>query len=214
MLFRLAAASPGRIVRGKRRPHSPPRKGEEIVRTTRITIPAILGVCAFLVSAAHADCGKPNSRQAVSVLSSARALTPNSELEEVRAPQMEEDSDRPSIAGLWLTTSTIEGQQLQSFESFTNEGLEFLNDSGSPIEGNVCFGIYQTGPRGVITVNHPSWNYDGGGNLIGTVVIKEQITVDAGGKTFHGNITVDIYDLSGARQAHLAGTYTGKRITV
>ena len=185
------------------------------MKVTRIAPFAIFGLCAFLASAAYADCGKPNSRQAVSVLSSTRALTtPLSELEEVRGPQLEEDSDRASIVGLWLTTSTIEGQQLQSFESFTSDGLEFLNDSGSPIEGNVCFGIYQSGPRGAITVNHPSWNYDGGGNLIGTVVIKEQITVDAGGKIFHGTITVDIYDLSGARQARLAGTYTGKRITV
>ena len=37
--------------------------------------------------------------------------------------------------------------------------------------------------------------------------------MDPGGKTFHGTITVDIYDLSGNLQAHLAGTYTGKRIT-
>lgn len=76
-----------------------------------------------------------------------------------------------------------------------------------------AWGVWQSGPKGVISVNHPSWLYDPSGNLVGTAVIKEQFAMDPGGKTFHGTITVDIYDLSGNLQAHLAGTYTGKRIT-
>lgn len=119
-----------------------------------------------------------------------------------------------SIVGLWLTTGTIEGQQTQAFEAFTGDGIEILNDNGSPIEGNECLGIWQTGAKDVISVNHPSWYYDPAGNLIGTAIIKEQITVDAGGRSFHGTLTVDIYDLSGNLQVHLAGTYEGKRITM
>jgi hypothetical protein len=121
-----------------------------------------------------------------------------------------------SIVGLWLDTVTIEGQPYgQSFEAFTSDGIEILNDSGSPSLGNVCLGVWAaTGPGKTIKVTHPSWNYLPDGTLIGTVVIGEKITVDPDGNHFHGPVTVDVYDLDANLLVHLDGAVTARRITV
>ena len=172
-----------------------------------------LGVIALTVAlapTAFANCGKPDPRRTLSALPAARALPLWGLPADVGGALV---PNRQAVVGLWLTTSTIDGQQTQAFEAFTSDGLEFLNDSGSPVEGNVCFGLWQSGPKGAINVTHPSWFYDANGNLIGTAIIKDQFTVDPGANTLHGTITVDIFDLSGNLQIHLAGTYTGQRIT-
>ena len=120
-----------------------------------------------------------------------------------------------AVTGLWLTSVIFQGQTIyQAFESYTLDGLEFLNDNGSPIEGNVCFGVWTVMPDNTVKVNHPSWNYDASGNLIGTVSIKSQVTIDAGGNSFHGSVKVTTYDLTG----HVSGPVlqaqlVGKRIT-
>jgi len=90
---------------------------------------------------------------------------------------------------------------------------EFLNDNGSPIEGSVCFGIWSPEGRS-IKIHHPAWNYDSSGNLIGTVVIKEQITVDAGGNAYQGTVSVEAFDLSNHSLGIVfQGTVSARRIT-
>ncbi|MBV8817329.1 MAG: hypothetical protein JO022_03160, partial [Acidobacteriaceae bacterium] len=97
-------------------------------------------------------------------------------------------------------------------ESFTTDGLEFLNDNGSPLEGNVCLGVWAINGRQV-RVNHPSWNYDANGNLIGTVSIRSLITVDQSGNTFKGTLNVVVYDLNGHTTDSYSGQLTGQRIS-
>ena len=130
-------------------------------------------------------------------------------------PRPEEIGPANALVGMWEASVILGGETIiQSFESFTSDGLEFLNDNGSPMEGNVCFGVWTAGPRNVVKVYHPSWNYDSNGNLIGTVVIKEQFTLDPGANTFKGTVTVDTYDLKGNVAApQLQAQLTGKRIT-
>ena len=120
-----------------------------------------------------------------------------------------------SGVGLWAVNVTLGGQVIyQAFESFTLDGLEFLNDNGPTLEGNVCFGVWTAPSRNTIKVYHPSWNYDMSGNLIGTVVIRDQITLDASGNSFKGTVVVDTYDLNGNVAApELQAQLSGKRIT-
>ena len=120
-----------------------------------------------------------------------------------------------AAAGLWSTSILLNGQVIyQAFESFTSDGLEFLNNNGSPVEGNVCFGVWSASSRGAVQVRHPSWSYDMNGNLIGTVVITEQITFDAGGNVFKGSVTVASFDLNGnVSGPELQAAVVGKRIT-
>lgn len=68
--------------------------------------------------------------------------------------------------------------------------------------------------RNSLKINHPSWNYDNNGNVIGTVIIKSQIVLDPGGNTYKGIVTIDVYDLNGNSIAPTTkGVLTAKRIT-
>jgi hypothetical protein len=122
-------------------------------------------------------------------------------------------TERPPV-GMWLTSVILGGQTIyQSFESFTSDGLEFLNDNGSPSAGNVCFGVWSSTGKNTYKIYHPSWSYDDKGNLNGTVVIKETITIQTGGNSFKGTVTVDSYDLNGKVSApELVAQITGTRI--
>jgi hypothetical protein len=117
--------------------------------------------------------------------------------------------------GLWLSTVTVSGvTAFQAFEAFTSDGIEILNDNGPTLEGNVCLGMWTSPAKNVINVTHPSWNYDESGNLIGSVVIREQITLLPGGNTYQGSVSVEAFDMSGNSLGIVfQGDLSGKRIT-
>lgn len=175
-----------------------------------------LALSVLLAPGASASCGKVAMRLS--------ALMPEAQAANARVnpavdPSRSGDDPGPSvgpgrIAGLWSSNVLLDGQVIfQAFEAFTGEGLEFLNDNGSPIEGNVCFGTWTVAAKNTITVYHPAWNYDASGNLIGTVIIKEQITLNPGGNTFKGTVVVDTFDLNGNVAApELQADITGTRV--
>jgi hypothetical protein len=129
--------------------------------------------------------------------------------------EVEDGTPAGSAVGMWTVDVSFGGQVIyQAFESFTSDGLEFLNDNGSPLEGNVCFGVWNKQSKNTVKVYHPAWNYDMNGNLIGTVIITEQFTFDPGGNSFKGTVVVDTYDLNGHVAApELQAQMSGKRIT-
>ena len=51
------------------------------------------------------------------------------------------------------------------------------------------------------------------GNLNGTVIIREQVTVDGSGASFKGTFTLNALDLTGNPLVHVEGQLTGERIT-
>jgi hypothetical protein len=63
-------------------------------------------------------------------------------------------------------------------------------------------------------LKHPSWTFDAAGNLNGTAIIRETVTVQPDGNTFKGTFTVDVLDLRGTNLQHIAGTLSGTRITI
>jgi hypothetical protein len=119
------------------------------------------------------------------------------------------------IVGLWLVNITIGGQPFaQSFEAFTSDGFEILNDNSPPQAGNVCLGIWASTATNAIRINHPSWNFDDQGNVIGTVVIKSQISLDNGSNSYHGTFTAVVYDINNKPVGDpLVGELIGTRIT-
>ncbi len=164
-------------------------------------------VALVLSSAAFAGCGKENRFSFPPLTAEEKALA--------RETPFEDQGRNADPVGLWMSTVTVQGQPaFQAFEAFTGEGLEFLNDNGSPLSGNVCFGVWSAKGR-TIQVYHPSWSYDEAGNLIGTLVIKSTIVLDPGGNTYKGTVTAEAFDLNGHSQGVvLTGTLTGKRITI
>src|SRR5579872_2872326 len=152
-------------------------------KSTYLLTLALAGLSTLFAPRASAGCGKELASRFTVVVPGANGrslpILPSAVAEDASPVSPS------SIRGLWLTDVVLGGQViLQAYESFTSDGLEFLNDNGSTLEGNVCFGTWTVAPRNTVKVYHPSWNYDMGGNLIGTVIIRSEITVNAGCNTF------------------------------
>jgi hypothetical protein len=164
-----------------------------------------------------------NAQCGFSTISKAAAAWPDSNYQQEReasempqpslqGPQMPQD---PSIVGLWKITFVSGGQVVdQGFDQWNIGGTEILNDTPPPATGNVCLGVWVQTGRFTYKLKHPSWTFDNGGNLNGTVIIREQPILDPRGNTFEASFTLDVYDLSGNLLEHAAGTITGQRITV
>jgi hypothetical protein len=120
-----------------------------------------------------------------------------------------------SIVGLWNLNFLADGTIVDvAFDAWHSDGTEVLNDYTNPINGNVCLGVWeQTGPR-TYKLKHPSWYFDGTGNLLGTVVIHEVVRLSPDGDSFSGTYTYDIYDVSGNFLEELSGQLQATRIKV
>lgn len=117
------------------------------------------------------------------------------------------------MVGLWKVVYFSGGVVVdQAFDAWHSDGTETLNDTPPPATGNVCLGVWSQ-KGNVYKLNHPSWTFDANGNLNGTAVIRESVTVDSHGNSFSGTFTVDVYDLSNNLLYHVAGTVSGERIT-
>ena len=101
----------------------------------------------------------------------------------------------------------------QGFDVWHSDGTELLNDTPPPATGNVCVGVWTQTQKLSFKLYHPSWTFDGNGNLNGTAIIREQVALDSRGNSFKGTFTVDVLDLAGNRIFHQAGTLTAQRIT-
>jgi hypothetical protein len=99
-----------------------------------------------------------------------------------------------------------------AFDAWHSDGTEILNDYTNPIEGNVCLGVWeQTGERR-FRLKHPSWSFDTTGTLLGTVVIRENVTLGPDCNSYKGTYRYYIYDTTGAFVTELTGTLTATRI--
>ncbi|HEY3456239.1 MAG TPA: hypothetical protein VGK64_16795 [Bryobacteraceae bacterium] len=176
-------------------------------------------VCIFLAVAfapgARAQCGiTPESfRLAVPLpnVAAAQAL-PNTTT--AGTVQDSAQGDR-SIVGFWKVTFTSGGQVIDlGYALWHSDQTEILSDTAAgPAHGNVCMGAWaKTGLR-TYKLNHQGLSFDLNGNLSGTVLIKEQVTVARDGNTYRGAFSTDFVDLSGNIFMHLDGEVAGTRIT-
>ncbi len=132
-----------------------------------------------------------------------------------QAKKTDQNQQAFTIIGLWKVSFVSDGQVVdEGFDQWNNGGTEILNDTPPPATGNVCLGVWEkTGPA-TYKLKHPSWTFDNAGNLTGTAIIREEVTLDNSGDVFKGPFTVDVYDMSGTLLFHLDGQITGERITV
>ena len=132
----------------------------------------------------------------------------------VRAVAVESPDREPSIVGLWKVDLIMDGQVIdRGFDAWHGDGTETLNDSVSPLLGNVCLGVWEQTGRRTYKLKHPSWSYDNAGNLVGTVIIHELITLDRGGNSYRGTVVFDVFDLDENQVFEGTGEVVGKRIT-
>jgi hypothetical protein len=64
-----------------------------------------------------------------------------------------------------------------------------------------------------LKLKHPFWSFDANGNLAGTGLILEQVTVAKTGNSYSGSFTFITYDLSGNVTAQVTGDMKAERIT-
>jgi hypothetical protein len=191
------------------------------VPSGRIALSVVAFGAAFAVGA-RADCGISTRLLGPRV---AIASSPEGDLGQTLAPaeastelsnqtQPEEAQSIGSIVGLWNATFTSGGQIAdQGFDQWNSDGTEILNDTPPPATGNVCLGVW-TKSGETFKLKHPSWTFDAAGNLTGTAIIREKITLDPKGQSYKGTFTVDAFDLQGHAVFHLAGDVKAQRITV
>lgn len=119
----------------------------------------------------------------------------------------------PSIVGLWQVNYLVGGQVVDAgFEAWHEDGTEILVDTAAPATDNVCIGTYvQTGPL-TFRLTHPSWTFDMDGNLTGTAMIRNTVTLDLAGNKFTGTFSVDIFDINGTHVDRLEGQLAATRI--
>jgi len=137
-------------------------------------------------------------------------VAPQSDQPEARAKAKSD----PSIVGLWLGTVYIDGQEaFHGFETFSSDGNEVLVDDSAPATDNVCVGTWvQTGPL-TYRLKHPSWVFDTNGNLTGTVLIGEEIKLDADGNGYSASVVIAAFDTQGNSLGKQTATLKATRIT-
>lgn len=179
---------------------------------------AIAALCFMFSGNAKAQCGLAMGRRLATVRPDTRAIWTPPKAQ--APPRVTSDDSKPgddqnsSIVGLWHVTFTSGGNVVdEGFDIWNNGGTEVLNDTPPPASGNVCVGVWTKNGH-VYKLKHPSWTFDEAGNLTGTAVIREEVTVDEKGNTFSGSFTVDVLDMSGTNLLHIDGDIKGTRITV
>jgi hypothetical protein len=110
-----------------------------------------------------------------------------------------------AFVGLWDSKLYYQGQLIdEGFDAFHSDGTEILVDQSNPITDNVCLGVWEQSGPSTIKLKHPSWYFDTNGNLLGTVIIYETLTLDCE-DSYHGTSSEDVYDLQGNKIAHYDG---------
>ncbi|SPF56486.1 exported hypothetical protein [Candidatus Sulfopaludibacter sp. SbA4] len=108
------------------------------------------------------------------------------------------DVNPPTLAGLWMKTYTLQGQVIdQGFDTFNADGNEMIVDISPPASDNVCTGVWAQTGTFTYTLYHISWTFDMNGNLTGTAVFKETMTLSRDGNSYTGTGTVEFFDNNG-----------------
>jgi len=159
---------------------------------------------------AHAKCFR-DFTQAVKTPAMSAAVAPPvnpAETEVLQGPSLSS-----GIVGLWNVTFSSGGEIVDvAFDAWHSDGTEILNDYTNPIEGNVCLGVWEQTSARSFRLKHPSWVFDTKGTLLGTVVIREKVTLSPDSNSYKGTYRYDIYDTTGAFITELTGTLTATRI--
>jgi len=175
-------------------------------------IAAILTCCPALLPVASAQCGgRVLSPRLQTIPSLPGVLTAPAAANQNSSPTA---ASTASIVGLWKINFLSGGAIVDvAFDAWHSDGTEVLNDYTDPIESNVCLGVWQqTGTR-AYKLKHPSWYFDTNGNLLGTVIIHESVSLSADGNSFSGPAVEDVYDTSGNLLDVLTAQVMATRIT-
>ena len=177
---------------------------------------ALLALITMLAPGAKAACSPPS--KAKFGMTSPESTFLHGEANITRLSYEEAAEEEPSIVGLWHVFFVSGGQPFdEGFDEWHSDGTEVLNDTAPPQPANgagtVCLGVYKKIAPATYKLRHPFWSFDANGNLAGSGVILETVTVDEGGNTYHGTFTFDQFNLSGNLIFEATGKLNATRIT-
>ena len=120
-----------------------------------------------------------------------------------------------SIVGVWQVSYSISGNVvLQTIDTWSSDGNEFLSADKNPTLGNVCAGVWKTvGTRGV-QLHHMGWTFDTSGNPTGTLVDDESLKLDHRRLTYAGTFDFKFYDVNGNLYKEVTGDSSAARVTI
>jgi hypothetical protein len=127
--------------------------------------------------------------------------------------------NRPSIVGLWSVSLHSGGKVIdQAIYQWHSEHLVITNDDGAPQPpnsvGSVCLGVWKQIGHRTYKVRHPTWSFDATGTENGTILLLEEVTLDADGNSYHGRFIYDVFDLNKKLVSETTGVAMAKRIEV
>lgn len=150
----------------------------------------------------------------------------------MRAALLNEDSEGPSIVGMWhvvFTAHSVNGTPLPKSAYFTSDNAfvifhsdqtEIMESARPPQDGNFCLGVWEKTGEHAYYVNHMPWlgndttNAPGGiGNPTGGAQITERVTLNEDGSKYSGGFTLVAYNLDGSKAVTLTGVISATRIT-
>ena len=187
------------------------------MRSSKLTLPCltVIAFAAVFASTAGATCNPSKAPQFRAANRALPFVSMKSLAPVIRAADANPAATEPSIVGYWYVRFVADGQLVDDgFDMWHSDGTEVLNDTTAPSTGNVCLGVWAKTAPFTYTLKHPSWIFDSAGvNVVGVVIIREQITLDPSGDSFKGLTTFDAYDLSGNPLDHESSEITGQRIS-
>jgi hypothetical protein len=193
------------------------------IKTISVTALCV-ALFTFLAGTANAACasnpmkGQFNLSNVFALANKVQAVEPP--LQESVAELKNVEEDQASIVGLWAVTYFVGRTSSvwdQGFEQWHSDGTELNIDNAVPPSlGNVCVGVYKEVGLRTFKLRHVTWNFDANGNLTGTFLLLQTVTVSPNGNAFAGTYTSDSFDLSGKviPSAHAEGIVSATRITV
>lgn len=181
-----------------------------IFRRAQITLCAAGLLCGGWT--AKAACGDPEQPSGITSVLPSMAQSSN---DGSAAPQGNQHDRRNSIVGLWhVTFVKSDGSPFyQSFDVWHSDQTEFESANVSPLNGNVCVGVWRETKGRSVQLHHVGWHFEGG-VLTATFTLDETNTLASDGTTYKGTFLYQRYDLAGNPLLRVAGTLTANRITV
>ena len=138
--------------------------------------------------------------------------------------QTDEDFDDAAIVGFWHvkfiskgSSGIPDGAEIDAgYAQWHRDHTEIMNSAGrSPITSSFCLGVWKQTGECEYRLNHFAAAWDPTGSiLIGPANIQEEVTLDRDGDSFTVTFTIDQYNETGTKLAHVQGTITGTRIDV
>jgi len=138
--------------------------------------------------------------------------------------------DRDPIVGMWHVAFIAQGNPIgppdgtpidNALVTWHSDGTELMNSARPPQDGDFCMGVWKRTGRLTYKLNHFAWfandtaNAPAGiGNPTGPTRFLEQVTLSEDGMHYSGTFTLNAYDNSGKRIAHIVGVIAATRITI